>query len=96
MKFIYLLFFIVFLLIGFVLSVSNSAPIKINYYYGWLEMPLSFALLTMFVVGVVLGVGVGVWNNFKLRRKFSKLSKQASITKQEVTNLRTFPINSSN
>ncbi|PCH85048.1 MAG: hypothetical protein COB26_09380 [Piscirickettsiaceae bacterium] len=96
MKFIYLLLFIVFLTLGFVLSVSNSAPIKINYYYGWLEMPLSFALLATLVIGVILGISVGVLKNLKLRRKLSKLSKQASITKQEVTNLRTFPINPSN
>lgn len=96
MKFIYLLLFIIFLTLGFVLSVSNSAPININYYYGWLEIPLSFALLTTLVVGVMLGMSVGVLKNFKLRRKLSKLSKQASITKQEVTNLRTFPVNPSN
>lgn len=96
MKFIYLLLFIIFLTLGFVLSVSNSAPININYYYGWLEIPLSFALLTTLVVGVMLGMSVGVLKNLKLRRKLSKLSKQASITKQEVTNLRTFPVNPSN
>lgn len=96
MKFIYLLLFIVFLALGFVLSVSNSAPIKINYYYGWLEIPLSFALLTTLVIGVFLGLTVGVWKNLTLRRKISTLSREASITKKEVTNLRTFPVNSSN
>ena len=96
MKFIYLLLFIVFLALGFVLSVSNSAPININYYYGWLEMPLSFALLTTLVIGVLLGLTVGFFKNLTLRRKISTLSKQASIINKEVTNLRTFPVNSSN
>jgi len=96
MKFIYLLLFIVFLAIGFILSVSNSAPININYYYGWLEVPLSFALLVTLVFGVLLGLTVGFLKNLTLRRKISILSRQASITKKEVTNLRTFPVNSSN
>jgi len=59
-------------------------------------MPLSFALLTTLVVGVLLGLTVGFLKNIKLRRKISALSREATIAKKEVTNLRTLPVNSSN
>ena len=91
MRFIYLLLFVFFLVLGFVLAILNSAPIKINYYYGWLELPLSFALLAVFVVGILIGLGSKVWSNFVLRRRYSTLSKQAAVTKKEVSNLRTYP-----
>jgi uncharacterized integral membrane protein len=70
MRFIYLILFVVFLAIGFVLSILNSAPIKINYYYGWLEMPLSFALIGTFVIGLMSGLSFKVWSNLVLRRRY--------------------------
>ncbi len=91
MKFIYLLVFVIVLVVGFVLSVLNSAPIKINYYYGWLEMPLSFALLSAFILGAVLGLSSKIWSNLMLRQRYSKLSKEAAVTKKEVSSLRTYP-----
>lgn len=96
MKYIYILCFLAFLAVGFVLAILNSAPIKINYYYGWLELPLSFAMLGVFIVGVALGTTSKIWGNLKLRRKCSKLARDASITKQEVKNLRTSPVKSLN
>jgi len=92
MRIIYLLLFVSFLVVGFVLAVLNSAPININYYYGWLELPLSFALLGSFIVGALAGLSSKIWSNLVLRRRYSKLSKEASRTKKEVTNLRTTPV----
>ncbi|MEW4982857.1 MAG: LapA family protein [Cycloclasticus sp.] len=91
MRFLYLLLFVVILVVGFVLSILNSAPIQINYYYGWLEMPLSFALLTAFILGTLIGLMAKVWSNLVLRQRYSALSKEAAITKKEVSNLRTYP-----
>lgn len=96
MKFIYLLLFVFFLVLGFVLAILNSAPIKINYYYGWLELPLSFALLGVFVIGIVIGLSSKIWSNFILRRRYSSLSKKAAVTQKEVSNLRTYPAKQSN
>lgn len=92
MKFFYVLLFISFLLIGFVLSILNSAPIKINYYYGWLEMPLSFVILVTFITGILIGYMVNTWSNMRLRRRYSALLKKASLSKKEVSNLRTLAI----
>ncbi len=91
MRFLYLLLFIVILIIGFVLSILNSAPIQINYYYGWLEIPLSFALLTAFILGALIGLVSKIWSNLVLRQRYTALSKEAAITKKEVSNLRTYP-----
>lgn len=91
MKFIYLLFFIIILVVGFVLSILNSAPISINYYYGWLEMPLSFALLAAFVFGALMGLSSKVWSSLAWRQRYSKLSKEADISKKEVKSLRVNP-----
>ncbi|MBQ0724771.1 MAG: LapA family protein [Cycloclasticus sp.] len=91
MKFFYLLLFVIFIVIGFVLSILNSAPIKINYYYGWIELPLSFAILISFSIGVLLGLSAKFWNNYVLRRQYNRLAKEAELTKKEVSNLRTYP-----
>jgi len=91
MRFIYLILFVAILVIGFVLSILNSAPISINYYYGWLEVPLSFALLAVFILGVLIGLSSKIWSNLVLRRRYAKLSKEAAVTKKEVSSLRTYP-----
>ncbi|MBV1912398.1 MAG: LapA family protein [Cycloclasticus sp.] len=91
MKFLYLILFVLILVIGFVLSILNSAPISINYYYGWVEIPLSFALLGSFIIGALIGIGSKTWSNLVLRQRYSRLSKQAELTKKEVSNLRTYP-----
>ncbi|ORU92593.1 MAG: hypothetical protein A6F72_05115 [Cycloclasticus sp. symbiont of Poecilosclerida sp. N] len=91
MKFIYLLLFVTILVVGFVLSILNSAPIKINYYYGWLEIPLSFALLGAFILGTLVGLSSKVWSTLVWRRRYSKLTKEAAISKKEVSSLRTYP-----
>jgi uncharacterized integral membrane protein len=80
-----------FLVVGFVLSILNSAPIKINYYYGWLEMPLSFALLAVFIVGALIGLSSKLWSSLVWRQKYSKLSKEAALSKKEVSSLRAYP-----
>jgi len=91
MRFIYLILFVAILVIGFVLSILNSAPININYYYGWLEIPLSFALLAALIIGILIGLSSKVWSNLVLRQRYAKLSKEAGVIKKEVSNLRTYP-----
>ncbi|HIF18310.1 MAG TPA: LapA family protein [Cycloclasticus sp.] len=91
MRLVYLLLFVVILAVGFVLSILNSAPITINYYYGWLELPLSFALLIAFIMGALIGLSSKIWSSLRWRQRYSKLSKEASISKKEVSSLRTYP-----
>lgn len=91
MRFLYVLLFISILVVGFVLSILNSAPIKINYYYGWLEIPLSFALLGAFILGTLIGLSSKVWSNQVLKHRYRKLSKETAVAKKEVSNLRTYP-----
>jgi len=92
MKFLYLALFVVFLVLGFVLSILNSAPININYYYGWIEIPLSFALLIAFILGTVIGLSTKIWSNLVLKQRNSSLSKRARISEKEVSNIRTSPL----
>jgi len=92
MKFLYIALFLVFLVLGFVLSILNSAPISINYYYGWIEMPLSFALLMAFVLGTVIGLSTKIWSNLVLKQRNSSLAKRARLSEKEVSNIRTSPL----
>jgi len=91
MKFLYVALFVVVMVVGFVLSILNSAPININYYYGWIEIPLSFALLIAFVLGTAIGISTKVWSNIVLRQRYSSLSKKAKISEKEVSSLRIYP-----
>lgn len=94
MKYFYALFFIFILIVGFVFAILNSAPVKVSYYYGWLEMPLSFLILASLMCGIGLGFFVRLWSNLRLRRKCSRLNREATVAKQEVSNLRTLPVKS--
>jgi len=88
-KFINVLFFILILVVGFVLALLNSAPVKVNYYYGLLEMPLSFVILASLIAGVLLGILVRFWGNLKLRHKCSKLNREAKRANQQANQLKT-------
>jgi len=92
MRFLYLALFVVFLVLGFVLSILNSAPISINYYYGWIEIPLSFALLITFILGTIIGLSTKIWSNLVLKQRNSSLSKRARLSEKEVSNIRTSPL----
>ncbi|ORU90244.1 MAG: hypothetical protein A6F71_04565 [Cycloclasticus sp. symbiont of Poecilosclerida sp. M] len=92
MKYLYLLFFVFILAVGFVLSLLNSAPIKLDYYYGAVDLPLSFCIVVAFFIGVLFGFSTGVLRNIKLHNRCSKLDKEVRKAKKEVSNLRTLPI----
>jgi len=92
MRVLYVTLFVVFLVLGFVLSILNSAPININYYYGWIELPLSFALLIAFISGTLIGLSTKVWSNLLLRQRNSSLSRRARLSEKEVSSLRTSPV----
>ncbi|OUR68138.1 hypothetical protein A9Q80_02900 [Cycloclasticus sp. 46_83_sub15_T18] len=92
MRVLYVTLFVVFLVLGFVLSILNSAPININYYYGWIELPLSFALLIAFISGTLIGLSTKIWSNVLLRQRNSSLSRRARLSEKEVSNLRTSPV----
>ena len=75
----YLLWLLKFALFVLVLAfaVKNTDPVTVRYYFGgqW-QAPLVFVLLVAFCVGVAAGLGAGLTQVFRQRRKIAALRRE--------------------
>ena len=87
--------FIVLLLVtllGLSFALMNAESVKLEYYFGSLEAPLSLVVVLAMIVGAALGVLASVGIVVGQKRELAKLRKAAKIANQEVTNLRSLPL----
>jgi putative membrane protein len=80
------------LVFGLFFGLLNAEPVTVNYYFGTRELPLSFVLVVMLVLGALFGVLAGLAHAFKLRREIHRLRKEHRLVEQELANLRALPI----
>ena len=75
----YLLWLLKFALFVLVLAfaVKNTDPVTVRYYFGgqW-QAPLVFVLLVAFCDGVAAGLGAGLTQVFRQRRKIAALRRE--------------------
>lgn len=86
----------IFLLLIVVLGVSfaslNSGVVTLNYYLGHKVMPLSLLLVSVFAIGCLLGILVGLSIIIKLKLKNYRLRSRLKLAEKEVANLRAIPL----
>lgn len=86
----------IFLLIIIVLGVSfatlNSGVVTLHYYLGHKTMPLSLLLVSVFIIGCLLGVLVALGIIIKLKLKNYKTRQRLKLAEKEVANLRAIPL----
>ena len=87
-----LLVVVLVVLLGLGFAEINPGTIRVNYYYGTLQLPLAVALLSALGVGVLFGLVAAVTNHLKLRREIGRLRRMVELRDQEVRNLRAIPI----
>ena len=92
MKLIKLLVFLAFLLTGAAFAVLNSNPVKLDYYFSVIELPLSVVLILFMTLGAVLGVFACSSIMLRLKHENNGLKRQARLVSEEVKNLRTIPL----
>lgn len=90
--------FIVLLLVtllGLTFALMNADNVKLDYYFGSLEAPLSLVVVLAMIIGAALGVLASVGIVLGQKRELAKLRKTAKLATEEVTNLRSLPLKDS-
>lgn len=88
----YVLSFLVFLLVllvGLEFALINSDPVKVNYFTGSVQVPLSAVVVSAFAVGVVLcGLLSLVLAVLPLRWRAGRLQRLLTAAQSELATLR--------
>ncbi len=91
-RIVYSFIFLVLVIFGIVFAVLNAEPVKLNYYFGSEEVPLSLILVFAMIVGAILGVIASASMIISNQLEVKKLRKSVELAEKEVTNLRAIPI----
>lgn len=92
MKLVKLIIFLFFLILGAAFAILNSEMVKLDYYFSFIELPLSIVLIAFMSLGALLGIFACSSLMLRLKHENNGLKRQANIVKEEVKNLRTIPI----
>ena len=92
MKLVKLIIFLFFLIIGAAFAILNSEMVKLDYYFSFVELPLSIVLIAFMTLGALLGIFACSSLMLRLKHENNGLKRQANMVKEEVKNLRTIPI----
>jgi uncharacterized integral membrane protein len=90
MKFLSRLFFVLFVLIGVLVAVSNREPVQLGL---WplpqvVVTPLYAVIVAVLLVGILAGLGLGWWAGRHHRRRARKHGKEAQRLDRENARLR--------
>ena len=91
-RIVYSFIFLVLVIFGIVFAVLNAEPVKLNYYFGSEDVPLSLIIVFAMIVGAILGVVASASMIISNRREVMQLRKSVELAEKEVTNLRAIPI----
>ncbi|HEC17733.1 MAG TPA: LapA family protein [Gammaproteobacteria bacterium] len=79
-------------LLGLSFALMNAEPVRLDYYFGTLQAPLSLVVVIALIIGAGLGVLASMGIVLSQKRELARLRKSAKITEQEVANLRALPL----
>jgi putative membrane protein len=82
-------------LLGLSFALMNAEMVKLEYYFGSIQAPLSLVVVIAIIVGAALGVLASVGLVVAQKRELAKLRKSAKIAEEEVSNLRALPLKDS-
>lgn len=87
-------FFVILLVVvlGASLATLNADVVRFNYYFGTIELPLSLILVASLGVGALFGMLSGITLSLDQRRENARLRRKIQVAEQEISNLRTLPI----
>jgi uncharacterized integral membrane protein len=79
--------------VGAALAVLNPASVQFDYYFGSLELSLALILALTLAVGALLGTLSALLWSLSMRRENMHLRRRLELSRQELKNLRTLPVN---
>lgn len=80
------------LVFGLFFGLLNAEPVNVNYLFGSRELPLSFVLVMMLIIGALAGALAGLSLAFRVKREVYRLRREVRLAEKELTNLRSLPI----
>ena len=80
-------------LLGLTFALMNAESVQLHYYFGDIQAPLSLVVVIAIILGASMGVLASMGVVFGQKRVLTKLRKSTRIAKQEVSNLRSLPLN---
>ena len=91
-RIISLVFFLIVLVLGLFFGVLNADAVRLDYYWGSTNIPLSIIIVAALFFGALLGVLSSLVIILRLRHRVSRLRREVRHTEKELSNLRTLPI----
>ena len=82
----------IILMIGLTFHLKNNQLIKLNYYVDVIDIPLSWLVVIVLIIGSTLGLLASLPIINKLKRDKMILEKQIKNSEKEINNLRVMPI----
>ena len=79
--------------LGAALAVLNPASVQFDFYFGNLQLSLALIMASALAIGALLGVVAGLLGSLALRRENTQLRRRLELSRQELKNLRTLPVN---
>lgn len=86
-----LVFLLIALICGLFFGLLNAEPVRVDYYFGARELPLSLILVITLLAGAVCGVLAALGLIVRKNREIGRLRKELKITGKELSNLRSLP-----
>jgi putative membrane protein len=77
---------------GAVLATLNAGPVRFDYYFNAVEVPLSYVIAGGLGAGALVGALAGIALVLDARRESARLRRKVRVTEQEIANLRTLPL----
>lgn len=87
-----IIFLVVVLIAAISFSVVNAHDVRLNYYLGEIDLPLSFIIVASLIVGAALGSIAMLKPLFGQKLENAKLKKTIRVNEKEITNLRSIPV----
>ncbi|MDF1796748.1 MAG: lipopolysaccharide assembly protein LapA domain-containing protein [Coxiellaceae bacterium] len=95
MRYIYIAFWAIVVLIGISFTALNSHSVLIDYYFGNAHLELPVLLFIVLLLGIILGIIVMLPVVLRAKYQARRVKRRIKQTEQEVDNLRRMPIQES-
>lgn len=85
-------FYLVLIILGVTFAGLNASPVKVNFYFTTLDMPVSLLMVLMLGLGMLFGLILFVGRYWRLKLENHRIKNQLTLTEKEIKNLRVMPL----
>ncbi|HFD80939.1 MAG TPA: LapA family protein [Gammaproteobacteria bacterium] len=86
------LLLIVLVVLGVSFAVLNAEPVSLNYYFGYLEIPLSMVVVVSLTAGALIGALVSMGVILRLKRQLARTRRELRKAEKQAAELQVLPV----